>query len=146
MQEASPVVIVCAHSPDSDDAFMFYALATKKILSRLVRFRHVLEDIETLNRKATEGLYELTAISYHAYPYVADKYQLLASGSSVGDGYGPMIVSLAPLSPEELKGKKIAIPGKMTTAYLALKIMEPDFEPVVVPFDKVLDVLRDKAV
>lgn len=138
--------IVCAHSPDSDDAFMFYALATKKIRSRLVRFRHVLEDIETLNRKATEGLYELTAISYHAYPYVADKYQLLASGSSVGDGYGPMIVSLAPLAPEELKGKKIAIPGKMTTAYLALKIMEPDFEPIVAPFDKVLDVLRDKAV
>ncbi|MCC7155946.1 MAG: ABC transporter substrate-binding protein [Bryobacterales bacterium] len=146
MTEASPVEIVCAHSPDSDDAFMFYALATKKIRSRLVRFRHVLEDIETLNRKATEGLYELTAISYHAYPYVADKYQLLASGSSVGDGYGPMIVSLAPLAPEELKGKKIAIPGKMTTAYLALKIMEPDFEPIVAPFDKVLDVLRDKAV
>ena len=146
MTEASPVEIVCAHSPDSDDAFMFYALATKKIRSRLVRFRHVLEDIETLNRKATEGLYELTAISYHAYPYVAEKYQLLASGSSVGDGYGPMIVSLAPLAPEEIKGKKIAIPGKMTTAYLALKIMEPDFEPVVAPFDKVLDVLRDKAV
>lgn len=145
MQEASPVEIVCAHSPDSDDAFMFYALATRKIRSRLVRFRHVLEDIETLNRKAKEGLYELTAISYHAYPYVAGKYQLLASGSSVGDGYGPMIVSPAPMNPEELKGKKIAIPGMMTTAYLALKIMEPDFQPVVAPFDKVIDVLRDKA-
>ena len=81
--------IVCAHSPDSDDAFMFYAMATKKVRSRFLNFRHVLEDIETLNKKAVQGLYELTAISYHAYPYVADKYVLMASGSSVGDGYGP---------------------------------------------------------
>src|SRR3984893_2251778 len=102
--------IVCAHSPDSDDAFMFYALATKKIRSKLVTFRHVLEDIETLNRKATEGAYELTAISYHAYPYVADKYVLMSSGSSVGDGYGPIVVSTRPFAPNELKGKKIAIP------------------------------------
>lgn len=146
MQVASPVDLVCAHSPDSDDAFMFYALATKKIRSRLVKFRHVLEDIESLNRKAGQGLYELTAISYHAYPYVADKYQLLASGSSVGDGYGPMIVSSSPLTPKELKGKKIAVPGKLTTAYLALKIMEPDFIEVITPFDKVLDALREKVV
>src|SRR3954451_16293603 len=125
--------IVCAHSPDSDDAFMFYGLATKKIRSRLVRIRHVLDDIETLNRKAREGQYELTAISYHAYPYVADKYVLMASGSSVGDGYGPMLIATKPVAPEDLKGKRIAVPGKMTTAFLALSIYQPDFEPVVMP-------------
>jgi 1,4-dihydroxy-6-naphthoate synthase len=138
--------IVCAHSPDSDDAFMFYALATRKIRSKLVQFRHVLEDIETLNRKAMVGQYELTAISYHAYPYVADKYMLLASGSSVGDGYGPILVSNAPLTVEEIKGKKVAIPGKLTTSYLALQIMQPDVEAVVMPFDKVLDALRERSV
>src|SRR5436305_9701877 len=126
--------IVCAHSPDSDDAFMFYGLATKKIRSKIVTFRHVLEDIESLNRKATEGLYEITAISYHAYPYVADKYVLMASGSSVGDGYGPIVVSSRRLAPEQLKGKRVAIPGTMTTAFLALKLFEPDFEYVVTPF------------
>jgi 1,4-dihydroxy-6-naphthoate synthase len=138
--------IVCAHSPDSDDAFMFYGLATKKIRSRLVTFRHVLEDIESLNQKATEGLYELTAISYHAYPYVADKYFLMASGSSVGDGYGPMVVSASPMAPEDLKGKRIAIPGTMTTAYLALKLFQPDFEHVVIPFDKILEAVKDREV
>jgi 1,4-dihydroxy-6-naphthoate synthase len=146
MQPVAPLEIVCAHSPDSDDAFMFYALATRKIRSRVVQFRHVLEDIETLNRKAMEGQYELTAISYHAYPFVADKYMLLASGSSVGDGYGPIVVANAPMAPEELKGKKIAIPGKLTTSFLALKIFEQDFEPVVMAFDKVLEALRDRAV
>src|SRR5882724_11711426 len=115
--------IVCAHSPDSDDAYMFYALATRKLRSPLVEFRHVLDDIQTLNQKAREGAYELTAISYHAYPYVADKYMLMASGSSVGDGYGPMLISTKPMAPEELKGKRIAIPGKMTTAYLTLKLL-----------------------
>src|ERR1700682_2270370 len=109
MPSTSKTEITCAHSPDSDDAFMFYALATKKIRSQLVTFRHVLEDIETLNRKATEGAYELTAISYHAYPYVSDKYVLMSSGSSVGDGYGPIVVSLRAFSPDELKGKRIAI-------------------------------------
>ena len=122
---------------------MFYGLATKKVRSRMVAFRHVLEDIETLNRKAMEGTYELTAISYHAYPYVSDKYMLMASGSSVGDGYGPMLVSKRPIAPEELKGKKVAIPGKMTTAYLALRLFEPDFEPVVVPFDKILEAVEE---
>src|SRR5208337_5696699 len=125
--------IVSAHSPDSDDAFMFYALATKKVRSSKVTFRHLLEDIESLNRKAVEGLYDLSAISYHAYPYVADKYVLMASGSSIGDGYGPMVVATHPMEPEEIKGKKIAIPGTLTTAYLSLKIFEPDFIPVVVP-------------
>jgi len=131
MSSSQALEIVCAHSPDSDDAFMFYGLATKKIRSNVVSFRHVLEDIESLNRKATEGLYELTAISYHAYPYVADKYVLMASGSSVGDGYGPMVVSSRPIAPEELKGKRIAIPGTMTTAFLVLKLFQPDFEHVV---------------
>jgi 1,4-dihydroxy-6-naphthoate synthase len=121
---------------------MFYGLATRKVRSNRVSFRHVLSDIETLNRKAMEGVYDLSAISYHAYPYVADKYVLMASGSSVGDGYGPMVVALHPLEPEELKGKKIAIPGTLTTAYLALKIFEPDFEPVIVPFDRILETVH----
>lgn len=125
---------------------MFYGLATKKIRSKLVTFRHVLEDIESLNRKAMEGVYELTAISYHAYPYVADKYALMASGSSIGDGYGPMVVAIHPMAPEELKGKRIAVPGMMTTAYLALKIFQPDFEPVAIPFDHILDAVHDRTV
>jgi 1,4-dihydroxy-6-naphthoate synthase len=138
--------IVCAHSPDSDDAFMFYGLATKKVRSQIVSFRHVLEDIESLNRKATTGVYELTAISYHAYPYVADKYSLMASGSSVGDGYGPIVVANRKLEPAELKGKKIAIPGTMTTAFLTLKLFQPDFEYVVVPFDKILEAVKEHEV
>jgi len=144
--KSSPTEIVCAHSPDSDDAFMFYGLATEKIRSRLATFRHVLEDIESLNRKAMEGRYELTAISYHAYPYVADKYVLMSSGSSVGDGYGPLVVARRPMAPEELKGKRIAIPGKLTTAYLVLKLIEPDFEPVAMAFDTILEAVRDGAV
>jgi 1,4-dihydroxy-6-naphthoate synthase len=146
MATTAATEIVCAHSPDSDDAFMFYALATKKIRSRIVNFRHVLEDIQSLNRKAMQGSYELTAISYHAYPYVADKYVLMASGSSVGDGYGPMIVALRHMQPEEVKGKRIAIPGRLTTAFLALSLFEPDFTPVEVPFDKILDAISDGSV
>jgi 5,8-dihydroxy-2-naphthoate synthase len=141
-----PVDLACAHSPDSDDAYMFYALATRKIRSNLLQFRHVLGDIQTLNQKAREGAYDLTAISFHAYPYIADKYRLMASGSSVGDNYGPMVVANHPLSPEDLKGKRIAIPGRLTTAYLALRLMQPDFEPVDTPFDKILDVVREKRV
>ena len=146
MTDSAVKDIVCAHSPDSDDAFMFYGLATKKIRSRFVNIKHVLEDIESLNRKAQEGVYELTAISYHAYPYVADKYVLMASGSSVGDGYGPMVIATRPMQAEELKGKRIAIPGKMTTAYLAMRLIEPDFEPVVLAFDKIPDAVRDHTV
>jgi len=146
MTLAAPQEIVSAHSPDSDDAFMFYGLATKKIRSRKVAFRHVLEDIETLNRKAMEGRYELSAISYHAYPYVCDKYVLMNSGSSIGDGYGPMIVSAHPMEPEELKGKRIAVPGMMTTAYLACKLYQPDFQAVVTPFDKITDAVKDRTV
>jgi len=141
-----PREIVSAHSPDSDDAFMFYALATKKVRSAKVSFRHILEDIESLNRKAVEGLYDLSAISYHAYPYVADKYVLMASGSSIGDGYGPMLVATRPLETEELVGKRIAVPGKLTSAYLALKLFQPDFEAVVTPFDKIMQAVRERSV
>jgi 1,4-dihydroxy-6-naphthoate synthase len=135
--------IVCAHSPDSDDAYMFYALAKGKIHSPLVEFRHVLDDIQTLNQKAREGVYELTAVSYHAYPYIADKYALMAAGSSVGDGYGPMVVAHNALAPADLKGKRIAVPGKLTTAYLTLRLMQPDFEAVVVPFDRILEAVNN---
>ena len=122
---------------------MFYALATKKIRSTLLQFRHVLGDIQTLNQKARAGEYELTAISYHAYPYVADKYRLMAAGSSVGDGYGPMVVSSHPMALEELKGKRIAIPGRLTTAFLTLKLVQPDFEAVDTPFDKILEAVQE---
>jgi 1,4-dihydroxy-6-naphthoate synthase len=146
MIPSGPQDIVCAHSPDSDDAFMFYALATRKIRSASLSFRHVLADIESLNREALKGSNELTAISYHAYPYVADKYVLMASGSSVGDGYGPLVVALHPLAPEELKGKRIAVPGKMTTAYLALKLFEQDIQAVVTPFDQILEAVKESSV
>jgi 1,4-dihydroxy-6-naphthoate synthase len=146
MTSVAPREIVSAHSPDSDDAFMFYGLATKKVRSSKVTFRHVLADIETLNRKAKDGEYDLSAISYHAYPYVADKYVLMASGSSVGDGYGPMIIANRPMDPEEIKGKRIAVPGKLTTAYLACKLFQPDFEAVVTPFDKITDAVRERTV
>lgn len=138
--------IVCAHSPDSDDAFMFYAMSTGLVRSDLVTVKHLLQDIESLNRKALNGEHELTAISYHAYPYVADKYVLMASGSSIGDDYGPMLISLKPFSPDEVKGKKIAIPGTMTTAYLTLKLYQPDFEAVITPFNQIPDAVRSGAV
>jgi len=144
MTAVSPQEIVSAHSPDSDDAFMFYGLATKKVRSSKVAFRHVLQDIESLNRNAVEGTYDLTAISYHAYPYVSDKYVVMASGSSIGDGYGPMVVATRPMEVEDIRGKKIAVPGLMTSAYLGLKLIEPDFEPVVVPFDKIIDAVKEK--
>jgi 1,4-dihydroxy-6-naphthoate synthase len=146
MTSAPPREITSAHSPDSDDAFMFYGLATKKVRSTKVVFRHVLQDIETLNRRAMEGLYDLSAISYHAYPYVADKYVLMASGSSIGDGYGPMIISGRPMEADEMKGKRIAVPGLLTTAYLTCKLFQPDFEAVVTPFDKITDAVRERSV
>ena len=146
MPSADSREIVSAHSPDSDDAFMFYGLATKKVRSPKVSFRHVLQDIETLNRSAMEGLYDLSAISYHAYPYVADKYVLMASGSSIGDGYGPTIIASRPMEPEELKGKRIAVPGTLTTAYLACKLFQPDFEAVITPFDHITDAVRERTV
>lgn len=135
-----------AHSPDSDDAFMFYALAREKLDTGKFHFSHTLQDIETLNRKALVGEYEITAISFHAYVYIADKYILLPSGASMGDRYGPMVVAREPLSPEKLKGKKIAVPGTMTTAYLVLRLFQTDFEAVVIPFDKIMDAVQNKAV
>jgi 1,4-dihydroxy-6-naphthoate synthase len=130
--------ISIAHSPDSDDAFMFYALATNKVRVRGLKFTHTLCDIETLNRRAMEGVYDVTAISFHAYPYVQDKYMLLPTGGSVGDGYGPMLISSRALSADDVKSVKIAIPGKMTTAYLALKLFCPGVETEVVPFDQII--------
>jgi len=134
--------IYCAHSPDSDDAFMFYAMTAGKVRSDMVSIQHTLQDIQSLNRHALDGKYELTAISYHAYPYVADKYTLMASGSSVGDDYGPMLISTKPYTLDEVRGKRVAVPGKMTTAYLTLRLMQPDFEAVVVPFDSIPDAVR----
>jgi len=130
--------IAVAHSPDSDDAFMFYGLATNKVRVPGLRFTHTLCDIETLNQKAQEGVYDVTAISFHAYPYIQDKYALMPCGGSVGDGYGPMIVSPRPFSQTEIKKVKIAIPGKLTTAYLALKLFAPGIETEVVPFDQII--------
>ncbi len=142
--EAGTRSLSLAHSPDSDDAFMFYALATRKIPTGALQFTHHLEDIETLNRKAQQGLYDITAISFHAYAYLADKYLLLPSGGSFGDGYGPLVVARASLDPMDLKGKRVAVPGTMTTACLALKLYEPSVELVVIPFDKILSKVAAK--
>jgi 1,4-dihydroxy-6-naphthoate synthase len=131
--------IQIAHSPDSDDAFMFYALAKNKLQTGNFSFKHTLQDIETLNRKALKGEYEVTAVSFHAYAYIANHYALLPSGASMGDRYGPMVVAPKALNQDELRGKKIAIPGKMTTAFLALKLFQPDFEAVVIPFDQIMN-------
>jgi len=130
--------IAVAHSPDSDDAFMFYGLATNKVRTPGLRFTHTLCDIETLNQKALEGVYDVTAISFHAYPYIQDKYALMPCGGSVGEGYGPMIVSPRPFTAAEIKTKKIAVPGKLTTAYLALNLFAPGIETEVVPFDQII--------
>jgi len=125
------------HSPDSDDAFMFYALAEGLIDTGDLTYRHELQDIETLNRRALRGELEVTAVSIHAYAYLADKYILLPSGSSMGDRYGPRLVARAPGSMKDAVGRKIAVPGLLTTAYLALRLAVPNFEPVVVPFDEI---------
>ena len=130
--------ISVAHSPDSDDAFMFYGLATHKVRTPGLRFTHTLCDIETLNQKARQGVYDVTAISFHAYPYLQDKYALMACGGSVGEGYGPMIVSPRPFTASEVKTKKIAVPGTLTTAYLALNLFAPGVETEVVPFDQII--------
>jgi 1,4-dihydroxy-6-naphthoate synthase len=137
---ASVREISIAHSPDSDDAFMFYALATNKVRVPGLRFTHTLCDIETLNQKAREGngAYDVTAVSFHAYPYIQDNYALLPSGGSVGDGYGPMIVATHGFSQSEVKHKRIAIPGTLTTAYLALRLFAPGVETEVVPFDQII--------
>jgi 5,8-dihydroxy-2-naphthoate synthase len=135
---ARSIELKLAHSPDSDDAFMFYALATKKISTGNLQFSHVLEDIETLNQKAKLGVYDITAISFHAYGTLADRYILLPSGASFGDRYGPVVVARGPLGAGGLRGKRVAVPGKTTTAFLALQLFEPRIEPRFVPFDQVL--------
>ena len=135
-------VIRVAHSPDSDDAFMFYALAAGKIDTDGLRYEHELQDIETLNRRAMRGELEVTAVSIHAYAYLADRYALLPHGSSMGDGYGPRLVARAPRSRAALAGARIAIPGTLTTAYLALKLWQPDFVPVPTPFDQIEDAVE----
>lgn len=136
-------LITVAHSPDSDDAFMFYALAKNRIDSGGFEFRHVLKDIETLNRSALEGRYEVTAISFHAYAFLHDRYSLLDSGASMGDRYGPLVVAKRPMEPGELKGKVLAIPGTMTSAFLIMRLFQPDFTPVVVPFDRIFEAVAD---
>jgi 1,4-dihydroxy-6-naphthoate synthase len=135
----STIDISIAHSPDSDDAFMFYGLATNKVRVPGYRFSHTLCDIETLNRRARdEAFYDVTAISFHAYPYMQNNYTLMGCGGSVGEGYGPMIVSSRKLTLEDLSRIKIAVPGTLTTAYLALKIFNPAIQTEVVPFDKII--------
>jgi 1,4-dihydroxy-6-naphthoate synthase len=131
--------IKIAHSPDSDDAFMFYGLATNKVRVSGYKFTHVLCDIETLNQRAIkEAFYDVTAISFHAYPYMQENYALMACGGSVGEGYGPMIVSTKPYDLTEIRKIRVAVPGTMTTAYLALKLFAPEIETAVVPFDQII--------
>jgi 1,4-dihydroxy-6-naphthoate synthase len=131
--------ISIAHSPDSDDAFMFYGLATNKIRVPGFKFTHKLQDIETLNHLAiNEAFYDVTAISFHAYPFMQEKYTLMACGGSVGEGYGPMIVASRKFSLDEIRKVKIAVPGTLTTAFLALKLFDPNIETVTVPFDKII--------
>jgi 1,4-dihydroxy-6-naphthoate synthase len=129
--------ITVAHSPDSDDAFMFFGLASNNVDTGGIIVEQVLSDIETLNRMAFEGKYEVTAVSFHAYAHLADKYALLAHGASMGDNYGPIVVARQDGGPAGVKGSRIAIPGELTTAYLALRLYEPDFDFVVVPFDEI---------
>jgi 1,4-dihydroxy-6-naphthoate synthase len=131
--------ITVAHSPDADDAFMFYALAQGKIGDPGLEFLHVLEDIQTLNDRARRGVYEVTAVSFHAYAYLADRYALLPHGASMGDGYGPMIVARRPVRPEEVRGNRVAVPGVLTTAALALRLWDASLEHVVIPFDRIMD-------
>ncbi len=142
--ETTPKIrtITVAHSPDSDDAFMFYGLATNKLETEGLKFEHTLKDIQSLNEDAKNGVFDVTAISFHAYAYVSDKYALLPHGASIGDKYGPILVSKEQYKPEDISKLKIAIPGEMTSAFLALKIYNPDFEYEVVPFDEIIDYVQ----
>src|SRR5437899_1647985 len=135
--------ITLAHSPDSDDAFMFYALATNKIDTGDLDFEHVLKDIQMLNEEARQGIYDVTAISFHAYAYIADKYALLPHGASIGDNYGPIVVANEKLDPSDLSNVKIAVPGTLTSAFLALHIFNPDFKYEVVPFDQIIEAVTE---
>jgi len=138
--------IKLAHSPDSDDAFMFYALATHKLSTPGYKYTHVLDDIQTLNEAALTETYDVTAVSFAAYPFLRDKYILLDCGASFGENYGPILVSSKAMRPQELAGKRIGVPGLRTTAYLTLKLFEPNFEAVVMPFDKILDAVQAESV
>jgi len=139
MTETTTTTIRIAHSPDSDDAFMFYALTQGLLDVEGLEINHVLRDIETLNQAAFQGTYEITALSFHGYAHLADRYQLMPSGASFGDGYGPVVVSRQPLGRADLAGVKVAIPGQLTTAHLALKLWQPAVEVIIVPFDEILD-------
>jgi len=131
--------ITLGHSPDPDDAFMFYALAADKIDTHGIAFTHVIQDIETLNRRAMNAELDVTAVSIHAYAYVLDQYALLTSGASMGDDYGPLVISREPMSLDELRSATIAVPGMMTTAYLTLRLCLGEVKTVVVPFDQIMD-------
>jgi 1,4-dihydroxy-6-naphthoate synthase len=141
--ETERTTITLAHSPDSDDAFMFYGLATNKINTGALHFEHLLKDIQTLNEEAMRGTYDVTAISFHAYAYIADKYALLPHGASIGDNYGPIVVSREPATPDDIPRLKIAIPGKLTSAFLALRIFNSEFQYEVVPFDKIIEAVQN---
>jgi 1,4-dihydroxy-6-naphthoate synthase len=132
-----------AHSPDSDDAFMFYALASGKIDTEGLTYVHELQDIETLNQRALKGELEVTAVSIHAYAYLTDRYALLPHGASMGDRYGPRLVARQPMTRADLRDKRVAIPGPLTSAYLALRLFEPHFEPIFTPFDQIEDAVVD---
>jgi len=139
-------LIRVGHSPDADDAFMFYGLAKDCFDTKHYRFEHELVDIETLNRRAFQGELELTALSLHAYAYLSDRYMLCSCGASMGDNYGPMIVTRHPATRDDLRGKTIAVPGTLTTAYLSCRMWLKDFEHVVVPFDEILDIVEQGSV
>ena len=134
--------ITVAHSPDSDDAFMFYGLATNKLETDGLKFEHTLKDIQSLNEDAKNGVYDVTAISFHAYAYVADRYALLPHGASIGDKYGPIVVTKEPRSADEIGDMKIAIPGELTSAFLALRLFNSKFEYAVYPFDEIIDAVQ----
>jgi 1,4-dihydroxy-6-naphthoate synthase len=140
------VEIKLAHSPDSDDAFMFYGLATQKVRTPGLKFSHVLADIETLNQAASQEIYDVTAFSFAAYPYLRDKYVLLNCGASFGEGYGPMVVSQHPLKREDLAKCRVGVPGLRTSAYMTLKLYEPRVEAVPMAFDKILDAVKNSEV
>jgi 1,4-dihydroxy-6-naphthoate synthase len=138
--------IKLAHSPDSDDAFMFYGLATHKLATPGYKYKHILADIQTLNEAALTETYDVTAVSFAAYPSLRDKYILLDCGASFGEGYGPIVVSTKSMRPQDLKGKRIGVPGLKTTAYLTLKLFQPHFEAVVMPFDKIMEAVKNEVV
>jgi 1,4-dihydroxy-6-naphthoate synthase len=144
MTSTETKTISLAHSPDSDDAFMFYGLATHKIDTGDLEFKHELKDIQTLNEAARKGIYDVTAISFHAYAYVADSYALLPHGASIGDNYGPIVVANEELGPSDLSNITIAVPGTLTSAFLALSIHTPEFNYEVMPFDQIIDAVTEK--